>query len=114
MGCDMNKSEQAMADVINALQFAGFVEDGATREEVVRVPTTNSPLFGKIGKNGGALALFGGRMRFAKTGTNIKATVGKRTTSIYRIEGSGPAGVRNIATYNTIELPSIKKVLTTL
>lgn len=92
------KTQQAMASAIDALLGAGFEPDGQTREEVVRVPTKASPL---LGLSGGELAKFGGRQRFAKTGTNIKATVGPRTTAIYRVGGKGLAGVRGIASHDT-------------
>lgn len=45
----MTKAEQAMSEVIAALAAAGFVSDGATREESVRVPSSHSPLYGKSG-----------------------------------------------------------------
>lgn len=99
------KTEQAMADAIDALLCAGFEPDGQTREEVVRVPTKASPL---LGLSGGELAKFGGRQRFAKAGTNIKATVGPRTTAIYRVVGAGLAGVRGIATHDTSDSETIR------
>lgn len=109
----MTKAEQAMSEVIAALAAAGFVSDGATREESVRVPTSHSPLYGT---SGGEIATFGGRQRFVMTGTNIKATVGKRTTAIYRVghQGEGLPGVSGIATLNTREIEQVKAAIAAL
>ena len=104
-------TEQAMASAIDALLSAGFEPDGQTREEILRVPTRAVPL---LGLSGGELAKFGGRQRFAKTGTNIKATVGPRTTAIYRIEGKGLEGVRGIATHDTSAADAIRATIATI
>jgi hypothetical protein len=102
------KTQQAMAAAIDALLAAGFEPDGQTREEVVRVPTRQSPV---LGYSGGELARFGGRQRFAQRGTNVKATVGPRTTAVYRIEGAGLAGVRGIASHDTSDGASIRATI---
>lgn len=102
------KREQAMAAVIELLLQSGFVPDGETRTELVRIPTKRSPAFGG---SGGELAKLGGRQRFAKEGTNIKATIGMRTTCIYRVEGEGLSGVRGMGTVDTSDLQSIRSVL---
>lgn len=107
----MTKTEQAMAAAIDALLAAGFSPDGQTREEIVRVPTKHSPL---LGLSGGELAKFGGRQRFAQGATGVKATVGPRTTAIYRVEGSGLAGVRGIATHNTSDGEAIRATVSAL
>lgn len=105
------KTERAMAAAIDALLAAGFEPDGQTREELVRVPTRHSPM---LGLSGGELAKFGGRQRFAQRGTNVKATVGPRTTTVYRIEGAGLAGVRGIATHDTIDGEAIRATISGL
>lgn len=105
------RGEKEMGEVIQVLLDAGFIPDGATREEVVRIPTTKSPLYGG---SGGELAKFGGRQRFIKVGTNIKATVGARTTALYRTEGKGLEAVRGIATLNTKDLESVRAMLSRL
>lgn len=107
----MTKNQQAMAAVIDLLLVAGFVPDGETRQEHVRIPTANAPVFGH---SGGVLATLGGRQRFVKSGTLIKATVGPRTTALYRVEGAGLEGVRGIATLATKELSVIRTVVDTL
>ncbi len=99
----------AMATAIDALLSAGFVPDGQTREEVVRIPTKSSPLFGR---SGGELAKLGGRQRFALGTTNIKATVGKRTVALYRVEGL--AGVTGIASLDTSDIDRLRGVLASL
>lgn len=107
----VSKAEIAMGEVIQALLDNGFDPDGHTQEQIVRVPTRKSPLFGK---SGGELAKFGGRQRFVKTGTNIKATVGARTTALYRIEGKGLEGVSGIASLNTKDIEGLRGALAAL
>jgi hypothetical protein len=100
-----------MADAIQSLLDAGFEPDGTTREETVRIPTRNSPLFGS---SGGELAKLGGRQRFAIPGTTYKATVGKRTTAVYRTEGEGLGGVRGIASFDTHDIARLRTVIAEL
>lgn len=107
----MSKALLAVEEVLKCLGAAGFVEDGATRTEHVRVPTKDSPVFGQ---SGGQLATFGGRMRFVKAGTRIKATVGKRTTAIYEVQGAGLAGVRGIASADTSDIEKIRAAVSAL
>jgi len=80
-------AEQAMADVKQILLEAGFVDDGES---------------------------IAGRKRYVKRGTNIKATVGKRTTAIYRIEGPGLNGVRSLASLSTRDLGGLRALLQSL
>lgn len=107
----MTKSQQSLALAIETLLSSGFALDGNAREDIVRVPTTKSPLFGK---SGGELAKFGGRQRFVKSGTNIKATVGLRATFIYFIQGTGKDCVKAIATHDTADIKSIIKTVKSL
>lgn len=107
----MSKSEKAMADAIQSLLDAGFEPDGTTREETVRIPTRNSPLFGN---SGGELAKLGGRQRFAIPGTTYKATVGMRTTAVYRSEGGGLGGVQGIASFDTNDIARLRAVIAEL
>lgn len=107
----MIKNQQSMTAVIDLLLAAGFVPDGETRQEQVRIPTAKAPVFGH---SGGVLATLGGRRRFVKPGTTIKATVGQRTTALYRIEGAGLEGVRGIATLATRELSAIRTAVESL
>jgi hypothetical protein len=72
--------------MLSLLAAEGFVTDGETRKEVVRVPTQRSPL---LGRGGGELRSFGGRQRLSKPGTDLRATVGPRTTFVYRALGGG-------------------------
>lgn len=105
----MTKHRNAMADAIEDLLAAGFIPDGQTRDEVVRLPTRRVPL---LGASGGELAKFGGRQRFAQPGTGVKATVGPRTTAIYLVEpGRGLGGVRAIGTHDTDDLQAIRATL---
>lgn len=107
----LSRAEGAMAAAIDVLQAAGFAQDGATRTEVLRIPTKRSPVYGR---SGGELVKLGGRMRFSQAGTSVKATVGKRTVAIYRMEGSGLGGVVGIATFDTSDLDRLKEVLQAL
>lgn len=107
----MSKAALAMGEAVKCLLSAGFVDDGQTLTEQVRIPTKASPVFGQ---SGGELATFGGRMRFVKTGTRIKATVGKRTTAIYEVQGAGLAGVRGIASIDTSEIEKIRAAVSAL
>ena len=101
--------ERAMAAVIDELLDAGFEPDGQTREEIVRVPTANSPV---LGRSGGELAKFGGRQRFSHRSTSVKVTVGARTVCFYRSEpGQGLQGVQGIATLDTKALVEIRGML---
>ncbi|TAN03176.1 MAG: hypothetical protein EPN36_14355 [Rhodanobacteraceae bacterium] len=73
-----------MLDAIATLEAHGFVPDGHTSEQLVRIPTSKSPVYGS---SGGELATMGGRARYAKPGMKILATVGKRTTCVYHATG---------------------------
>lgn len=77
----------------------------------MRIPTAKAPVFGH---SGGVLATLGGRQRFVKSGTAIKATVGPRTTALYQIAGVGINGVRGIATLATNELGAIRSAIESL
>jgi len=105
------RAEQSMAAAIDALLDAGFAPDGQTREEIVRIPTKSSPVYGR---SGGELAKLGGRQRFALINTNIKATVGKRTVAVYRVEGEGLAGVSGIASFDTSDIERLRDVIASL
>jgi hypothetical protein len=104
----MSATIQVIGQAIQELLDAGFEPDGLTREQTVRIPTRNSPLFGKLG---GELAQFGGRRRFRLPDSTVKATVGARTTALYHSEGGGLSGVRGIATIATSDLSSLRSVL---
>lgn len=69
---------------------AGFVADGATQQEQVRIPTARSPVYGGIG---GELRTLGGRARFALPGTQVRATVGGRSVCLYL---KGPRGMKGV------------------
>lgn len=101
----LTRAQLAMADAIDRLLDQGFVPDGQTRVEIVRVPTRSSPL---LGRSGGVLARLGGRQRFMRTGTDLRATVGPRTVAIYRVTGTGVAGV---AAFDTSDLAKLSQVL---
>lgn len=74
----MGKQSNAETAAAILTEF-GFVPDGATEQQQVRIPTVKNPVFGGVG---GERRTFGGRTRFAKG--DLRATVGKITTCIYR------------------------------
>ncbi len=88
--------------VFEVFTAAGFVADGYTAEEIVRIPTTRSPVFGGIG---GERRKFGGRQRLSLPNTTIRATVGPRTTNIYRVI-NGKATF--LANYKTTQLVAVE------
>ena len=73
-------------EVVAALLQIGFAPAGETREEVVRIPTMKSPVYGGTG---GERRTLGGRTRYALPGTNLRVTVGPRTTNVYFSRGGG-------------------------
>lgn len=76
------KSELAMERAIEVLLEGSFVPDGETAGAIVRAGSSASPVYGA---GGGQLSKVGGRRRFALPGTEWKATVGKLSTSFYRV-----------------------------
>ena len=97
-----------MAGALDTLLAAGFVPDGQTRQERVRIPTRQSPVYGL---SGGELATLGGRQRLALPGTSVKATVGPRTLALYRVVGQGLGGVAGVATLDTSDQVGIERAL---
>lgn len=98
----------AMGEVETLLAAHGFVADGFTDSQTVRIPTTRAPVFGGLG---GELATFGGRKRFARNG--LKVTVGKRTTYFYRVENKqldSNFGKR----FNTKDIDAIRSFLASI
>ena len=73
-----------LQQVIQELEGIGFIADGQTSEQIARVPTIRSPIFGSIG---GERRVFGGRSRYVLPGTTMRATVGIRTTNVYHVRG---------------------------
>lgn len=93
----MTPSQLAMAQTIDLLTQAGFVPDGQTPQQTVRIPTATSPL---LGHSGGQLATLGGRQRFAKPGTALKATVGRQTVALYQVKNGTTLGIASHDTKN--------------
>ena len=100
----MNKSQQEKINVIELILNSGFISDGDTKNstDYMRVAADNQSK---------EWATSSSRLRFKKSGTNIKVTVGSRTTSFYRQEGKGLTGVKGIVTLNTSDIKEISKVL---
>lgn len=73
-------------EVITTLLELGFAPAGETREEIVRIPTMRSPVYGGLG---GERRTLGGRARYALPGTDLRVTVGPRTTNVYFSRGGG-------------------------
>ena len=75
-----------VAEVVDELLRLGLAPAGATREEVVRIPTMRSPVYGGLG---GERRTLGGRARYALPGTDLRVTVGPRTVNVYFSRGGG-------------------------
>lgn len=104
----MTKAEQAKANVIELLFSAGFIPDGDTRSAA---SSSSDYMRNTADKQSKEWAAASGRLRFVKFGTSIKATVGARTTALYRVEGKGILGVKGIASLNTSDVGAIRTVL---
>ncbi len=78
----MAKGPSAQEQVVALLLAAGFIADGETPRETFRGESPTSRIYGGIG---GRLVTTGGRARYALPGTNVKATVGPRSTAVYRV-----------------------------
>jgi hypothetical protein len=79
-------------EVVATLLDLGFAPAGETREEVVRIPTMRSPVYGGLG---GERRTLGGRARYALPGTDLRVTVGPRTTNVYYSRGGKTEFVLN-------------------
>ncbi|MGY3582182.1 hypothetical protein ACVIGB_000893 [Bradyrhizobium sp. USDA 4341] len=77
-----SKAELAMTRAIEVLLEGGFVPDGETASATVRSESSTSLV---LGGAGGRLTKVGGRARFSLPGTDWRATVGKMTTTFYRV-----------------------------
>lgn len=95
------KGELAMEKAVDVLLQGGFVPDGETTGTVVRSGSTASPVFGA---GGGQLSKIGGRTRFVLPGTEWKATVGKMTTSFYRVVSGATFDMNVFSTADTERL----------
>ncbi|HSX23407.1 MAG TPA: hypothetical protein VLE97_11590 [Gaiellaceae bacterium] len=73
-------------EVVAMLLDLGFSPAGETRQEHVRIPTMRSPVLGGMG---GERRTLGGRARYALPGTDLRVTVGPRTTNVYFSRGAG-------------------------
>jgi hypothetical protein len=85
MKAALTKSELAMNATMNALVAAGFEPAGHTTQEHVAFLVNND---GGPGP-GKRAATFGGRARFVRPGTALRATVGKVTTCLYSVTATG-------------------------
>jgi len=103
-----NKSELAIASVIDLLLESDFIPNINPRLDVFQTHLTQNSLIGKTSKD---LAKLGGRLRFEKMGTNIKARVGSQTTFFYFLQGLGTDCVRGIASHNTRNIDSIRETV---
>lgn len=95
---------------VTVFEELGFLEDGATRTEHVRIGTSRSPVYGGTG---GELRVFGGRMRMALPGTDIRATVGKVSVCVYRAAGKGQPA-QDMRTFGTRELDMLREAVAAL
>ena len=67
-------------EVVTMLFELGFSPAGETPLEHVRIPTMKAPVLGGMG---GERRTLGGRARYVLPGTDLRVTVGPRTTNVY-------------------------------
>lgn len=89
----MSRSAALVEETVTMLEGRGWVVNGNTPSETVRIPTMRAPVFGGIG---GELRTFGGRIRLAKGDRRV--TVGPRTTCFYRMDGKHAVEFDNVKT----------------
>ena len=82
-----------MDEIINELRKLGWSVDGRTSSKTVRIPTQKVPL---LGKSGGELATFGGRVRLRRK--DLFVTIGKRTTFFYARSDTGVVSKARVKT----------------
>jgi hypothetical protein len=89
--------------VVDLLLANGWEEDGQTPVQTFRTGSAGNPIYGGIG---GKICHIGGRMRFKKPNTFMKATVGKLTSCFYEVEAGQTKYACNV---KTRDLPRIKQ-----
>lgn len=99
----MAKKEESTSRVVDLLIETGWIADGVTLVEEVRIPTMRSPVFGGCG---GEVRKFGGRARFIRGEDRV--TVGPRTVNFYRVQGGQPGPFTQ---FKTADLEGIKRHL---
>ena len=92
-GMKRKTSPNPIESVVAVLGEHGWLVDGQTAQQTVRIPTSRSPVFGGVG---GKVATFGGRRRFRRGETFC--TVGARTVNFYERDERGPRNMRQAAT----------------
>lgn len=93
-----NNSSGPAERVVTLLVKCGWVPDGETRSQQFRSGSSANPLYGGIG---GEVSFIGGRMRFRKPDSPMKATVGKLTTCFYEVEDGATFNAVSIKTRET-------------
>lgn len=88
-------AKQAVEAITTTVLAAGFVPDGATTEQTVRIPTSRSPVFGGTG---GEIRTLGGRSRYVLPGSDVRITIGPRTTNVYRVADGRTIFLANLQT----------------
>ena len=89
------QSANAEQVLIDRLRERGFVDAGLTATETVRIGTVTTPIYGG---SGGKLVTSGGRRRLTLPGTDLRVTVGPRSTCLYRVVGSAITDMNTLAT----------------
>jgi len=95
-------SQQRAQDLAAFLLDNGWKAHGATREEHVRIPTAQNPVYGA---SGGEPRTLGGRARFARGAR--RCTVGAVTTCFYRTLANG--GLTGFESYKTSSVDKIRQ-----
>jgi len=97
-----------LEETILTLLELGFQLAGETAEQMVRIPTVRSPVYGGLG---GERRTFGGRARYTLPGTDLRATVGPRTTNLYFSRGGKTEFVLNAHTQD-LTCPQLQDTVT--
>lgn len=96
-------------EVVTMLLELGFAPAGETAEQVVRIPTMRSPVYGGLG---GERRTLGGRARYALPGTDLRVTVGPRTTNVYFSRGGGKTEFVLNEKTKELTAPALRDVVT--
>lgn len=94
-------------EVVTTLLDLDFTPAGATATEHVRIPTMKAPVLGGMG---GERRTLGGRSRYVLPGTDLRVTVGPRTTNIYYVRAGKTEFVLNERTKD-LEDRTLKEVV---
>lgn len=101
------KFGEKLHQIVEALLAAGFIPDGQTQQQHVRIPTMKSPVLGGMG---GERRTLGGRARFVLPHTKLRVTIGKGTTNLYTVDNGQTTFVANYKTRD-VDIPTMLRLI---